>query len=182
MRTRRRSLSSDEVRTAAERVTERLIEATQDTQNIAVYDAIDGELSVQEFVDWAWQEGKWIYYPRVTGPLTMELCRVKGPYDLAPGKFGIREPTTPASNPLEVDCFLVPGIAFDANGGRIGFGGGYYDSLLGALQADESLPKIVGVAYEWQIIEQSIPTEPHDVRVHYVATESRLLDCTGVNV
>ncbi|HTL75696.1 MAG TPA: 5-formyltetrahydrofolate cyclo-ligase, partial [Casimicrobiaceae bacterium] len=72
-----------------------------------------------------------------------------------------------------VDWVLVPGVAFDARGGRLGYGGGFYDRLLPG--AAGSAPRVAG-AFEMQIVD-AVPTAPHDVGVDAVVTERRTLTC-----
>lgn len=93
---------------------------------------------------------------------------------LTTGRFGIREPDPDAAVqvlPDEGDTILVPGLAFDRRGGRLGRGGGFYDRFL------ERWPNAfrVGVAFSSQLIE-SVPCEAHDVRVDAVVTEDGWID------
>lgn len=73
--------------------------------------------------------------------------------------------------PTDIDALLVPGIAFDLQGNRLGQGGGYYDRYLPHLRADAIA---IGIAFNEQIVEE-VPHDPHDCRVDYVATPSRLI-------
>ena len=90
--------------------------------------------------------------------------------DLTPGPWGIREPDPrrcPPVRPGDVDLVLVPGVAFDAGGGRLGYGGGYYDRLLGTCAEATTL---VAAAFEVQMVER-VPMGPGDRRVDLVVTE-----------
>jgi 5-formyltetrahydrofolate cyclo-ligase len=89
--------------------------------------------------------------------------------DVAVGKFGIREPN---SNCEEIsldkfDLVLVPGIAFDANGNRLGRGRGFYDRILSHASGVKC-----GVAYDFQLVEK-IPVEPHDAKINFIVTPNR---------
>jgi 5-formyltetrahydrofolate cyclo-ligase len=91
--------------------------------------------------------------------------------DVAGGKFGVREP---GSNCLEIpldrfDLVLVPGLAFDLSGNRLGRGKGFYDRLLAAASGVKS-----GVGYDFQVLEK-IPVEPHDAGVDFIMTPERCL-------
>lgn len=91
---------------------------------------------------------------------------------LKPGFRGILEPdpTTPVIAACQPECFLVPGVAFDSFGNRIGYGGGYFDQLLRAV----SVP-LVGLCYDLQFSESKLPVDPWDVPVHsVVALPTRL--------
>jgi 5-formyltetrahydrofolate cyclo-ligase len=75
--------------------------------------------------------------------------------------------------PEAIDWVLVPGVAFDPQGGRLGYGGGYYDRLLPLLP---SMTRRVAGAFELQVVER-VPAAPHDLRVDAVITELRELVC-----
>lgn len=83
------------------------------------------------------------------------------------------EPELPAA---ALDAIVVPGLAFDARGGRLGAGGGYYDELIAALPPHARRPRLIGFAYDFQIVA-SCPMGPDDARVHYVVTDRRLIAC-----
>lgn len=100
--------------------------------------------------------------------------------DLEDGVWGIREPSEgcPEVDVGELDFLCIPGVAFDESGGRIGYGGGYYDRLLS--QAAQITPQaaLVAIAFELQIIPV-VPTDPHDRRVPVIVTEERVINCRG---
>jgi 5-formyltetrahydrofolate cyclo-ligase len=99
------------------------------------------------------------------------------PGEMVPGPIGAPEPPTWArSVPAEsIDLFLVPGLAFDAAGGRLGRGGGHYDATLAAMPL--RAPRI-GLAFEAQIVPE-VPREAHDVALDAVVTEDRVLPGGG---
>lgn len=88
--------------------------------------------------------------------------------DLKKGKFGILEPADPVFAPRDLDLILVPGVAFDRSGNRIGRGGGFYDRLLPQYRAVRA-----GICFDFQCLE-SVPAEPHDCKMDLVVTESRI--------
>jgi len=88
--------------------------------------------------------------------------------DLKKGKFGILEPAHPVFAPEEIDLILVPGVAFDHSGNRIGRGGGFYDRLLPQYRAVRA-----GICFDFQCVKW-IPVEPHDCKTDLVVTESRI--------
>jgi 5-formyltetrahydrofolate cyclo-ligase len=93
--------------------------------------------------------------------------------DLQPGAWRIPEPAPsrcPLAQPAEIEFVLVPGVAFDPEGGRVGYGAGFYDRLLGGWPAP--LPPLVAAAFELQIV-LAVPVLPTDHRVDLVVTESR---------
>ena len=90
--------------------------------------------------------------------------------DTRPGRWGIREPDPahcPAIDPLEVDLVLLPGVAFDRRGGRLGHGAGFYDRLLAGLRTDCLR---VAAAFSLQVVPE-VPLEPHDQRFQRLVTE-----------
>jgi len=119
--------------------------------------------------------GKAAAVPRVDVKTRMlELHSVCEPErDMGPGHRGVPEPGLhcPRIDNAEIDFVLVPGVAFDAEGRRLGYGGGYYDRLLPLLG-----PHVVRVAgaFDLQIVD-CVPAAPHDVAIDAVVTESRTL-------
>ncbi|ADH86296.1 5-formyltetrahydrofolate cyclo-ligase [Desulfurivibrio alkaliphilus] len=117
--------------------------------------------------------------------LAVPLTRVKGKRlevfqltdpdrQLRPGYCGIPEPDPAASQPQEpgeIDLVLVPGSVFDRRGGRLGYGGGYYDRFL-AQQAPQAVR--IGLAFDLQVVD-SLPLLPHDQQLHHLVTESGVI-------
>ena len=89
---------------------------------------------------------------------------------LVEGKFAIREPRAdaPSVELATIAAFIIPGLAFDRAGGRIGWGRGYYDATLAAANPQALR---IGLAFECQLVE-SVARDPHDVPLHYVVTEA----------
>ena len=114
--------------------------------------------------------GAVVAVPRVNEATRMiDLHRVRDAADdIAAGYRGIPEPlaSLPRVEPADVAWILVPGVAFDVHGRRLGYGGGYYDRLLPSLP--QHAPRIAG-AFELQLVE-SIPAAPHDLTVNAIAT------------
>lgn len=91
---------------------------------------------------------------------------------LVDGPFGLKEPAGDSVELRTVDLVVVPGLAFDRWGGRLGYGVGYYDRALERFEGD-----IVGFCYAFQLLSQTLPQAPHDVRVTAVTTEDGLVLC-----
>ncbi len=119
--------------------------------------------------------GKTIALPRVNGATRMlDLHAVRDVVrETAAGYRGIPEPRAelPRVDVGAIDWVLVPGVAFDVTGRRLGYGGGYYDRLLATLPA--ATPRVAG-AFDVQVVAR-VPAAPHDLVVDAIATESRLL-------
>lgn len=106
---------------------------------------------------------------------SLSLSYLSSPDDLAPGPFGVPEPV-PLKRipcpPAEIEAAIIPGLAFDLHGHRLGHGLGYYDRFLPSL----SCP-LIGVAYDAQISATALPHEPHDHPMDFVVSEKRVVVC-----
>lgn len=135
-------------------------------ENVLLYHSLPDELSTREFLD-KWGTRKHFFLPRVNG-VNLEIL----PYDrsrMALGAFHIEEPQGADTTDIkEIELIIVPGIAYDRRGNRIGRGKGYYDRLLATTTATT-----IGVGYDFQLIDEEIPAEPHDVAVDIVITDRR---------
>jgi 5-formyltetrahydrofolate cyclo-ligase len=106
----------------------------------------------------------------------MELRRVEALTSWITGRWGVPEPDPTRTALWELsnppDIVLVPGLAFNEHGGRLGYGGGYYDQLYAKLQVDGDPSSLwVGFAFANQIVEAALPLEPHDLRLQALATD-----------
>jgi 5-formyltetrahydrofolate cyclo-ligase len=104
--------------------------------------------------------------------LPLEVCDLE--QDIEPGTYGIREPklTLRVVEPSEIDLIIVPGTAFDLQGNRLGYGGGYYDRFLMRLKP---LTPIVALGFECQVIGQ-VPVDRHDVKMTKLITENAVYE------
>ena len=162
MRERRRALTPEE-RAAASEVICAKLDALNLHSPIAVYLASPQEIDLSPFIRKMLAMGDKVVAPRWNGE-TYELAVLKGLDDarLRKGPMGILEPVeAEIVSPREVEVWLVPGLAFTKNGGRLGYGGGWYDRLL--CKVPKRVPKI-GIAYTFQLVDE-LPAEPHDVRL-----------------
>lgn len=154
---------------AADRVFERVENsaAFQMAEKILMYHSLPDELETRRFLK-KWKDIKKFFLPRVNG-VNLELL----PYDetkLEIGSFYIEEPTGNDLHPIEeIELIIVPGVAFDSRGGRLGRGKGFYDRLLKSSKATK-----IGIGYEFQLVDQ-LPSEPHDIPMDFVITEHTTL-------
>jgi 5-formyltetrahydrofolate cyclo-ligase len=141
---------------------------------VALYAAVASEVDTAPIAARALARGLRLAYPRVVRGARRLAFALAGPDELAPGRFRIPAPpeTAPAIEPTEVAAFVVPGIAFDHRGARLGWGHGYYDTTLAAAPAALR----VGVAFESQLVAR-VPTDPRDVPVHVIVTEAAVHRC-----
>lgn len=147
-------------------------------QRIALYAAIRGEVDTDRIRNSCLAAGALVHYP-VLGEDGELLFFRHGPGDLwAEGRFGLREPKVPAGTEGRRDGFdmiVVPGLAFDAAGRRLGQGHGSYDRLLSAL---EGRALTAGLAYSWQFVDE-VPVDAWDVSVDVVVTEEGVIRASG---
>jgi 5-formyltetrahydrofolate cyclo-ligase len=136
---------------------------------VALYSAKGSEVDTAQIDGFARSQGLVVAYPRVIANDRRLAFHAVGLDELAPARFGLHEPSTdaPGIALTDIAAFLVPGLAFDRSGGRIGWGRGHYDATFAA-----AAPGVlrVGLAYECQLIEQ-VAREPHDVSLHIIITE-----------
>lgn len=135
---------------------------------VAAYMATPEELDPYMIIDALRFRGLDLVLPRTDEPLDISMHRVVDDSHLVAGPFGILEPkaSAPMVEPEKIDVMLVPGIAFDVAGNRIGYGGGYYDKMLPRLRGDTVS---IGLAFDEQIFEE-LPVEDHDTPVDVVVT------------
>ena len=176
MRVIRDSLTSEEIVIHSKDITEQLLQSSlyKDCTHICVYEAFRNEVSCKYITEQAFQDGKCVYLP-VTDEIskTMEFYEITETTVYRKGNYGIREPElNKDSNTLqEKALILMPGLAFDRNKHRLGYGGGYYDKFL-ALHKEHIT---VALCYNFQIVEK-LPYEEHDILPDYIVTENEILN------
>ena len=143
------------------------------SQRILMFYPLNDEPDIAPLFTQALAAGKTIALPRYNSSLGVyEAALIRNlTEDLVPGRFGVREPSSncPAVPLNQLDLTLVPGIAFDASGRRLGRGKGFYDRLLPGTTGMK-----LGLAFDWQESD-ALPAEPHDVELDAVLTPTRWL-------
>ena len=171
MLTRRKHLAAEVCLSHSLRVQQRVLAlpAFEQADVVALYSPILNEVFTEEIFHEALRQGKTVAYPRVAGE-RLDFVSVASPSDLSPGAFGVLEPTGAALLPSSaLDLVLVPGVAFDVKGNRLGYGKGFYDRVLcGAERPALS----VGLCFELQVVS-SLPVEDHDACLDILITEER---------
>ncbi len=135
---------------------------------LALYAAKGTEVATTAIAEHAALRGIELAYPRVLDDDRTLMFHLVTADELIAGRFGLREPRadSPAVALERIAAFVIPGLAFDLEGGRVGWGRGYYDATLA--KAPSALR--LGVAFACQIVDH-LPRDPHDVAMHYVITE-----------
>jgi 5-formyltetrahydrofolate cyclo-ligase len=133
--------------------------------SVLLYRSVAPEFSTVGLANGAWRLGKRVLFPRVAGD-GLGLHEVRGWQELRPGAFGIPEPIAacPEVLPVEAELAIIPALAWDRAGRRLGRGGGHYDRLLPRLEGLRW-----GVGFDVQLVEE-VPVEGHDQSVQRVWT------------
>jgi 5-formyltetrahydrofolate cyclo-ligase len=130
-------------------------------ETVAVYAAFGGELPCDALAEFCRKNKKKTVYP-VTDGDDMYFCEVKDPSkELHKGRFGIMEPSSKAVPNDSVDIVIMPGIAYDEEGGRVGMGGGFYDRWISSFDEDQR-PLLIGVCMQFQMMTK-VPCEASDI-------------------
>lgn len=146
---------------------------------VGLYSPLGNEVHTQLLCEEALRHGIEVAFPSVTRS-NMEFVRCTPDCAWVPGAFGILEPRVKFQQHSEcvvppgvLDVIIVPGVAFDRLGGRLGYGKGFYDRYLPQCRAQ---CVFIGLAYDFQL-EDRLPRERHDVCLDYVVTDARTIDC-----
>jgi len=172
----RDALSHEERECLAEAVRARALTLPELTAagTVMLFASFRTELDTMPIAEWVLRQGKRLCLPRVLGPRRMAAYQVRDTAaDLAPGKWDIPEPREglPEVPPAQMDLVFVPGSAFDENGRRCGYGGGFYDTYLPLTRP--GVPW-VALAFEAQLVP-AIDCEAHDLPVTAIVTEQRVI-------
>ncbi len=136
---------------------------------VAMYSAKGSEVDTARIDGFVRARGLVVVYPRVIEDARSLTFHTATLDELEPARFGLREPraTAPGVEVTDIAAFVVPGLGFDRDGGRIGWGRGHYDATFAAASPDALR---VGLAYECQVVER-VAREAHDVALHIIITE-----------
>lgn len=166
--TRRKEMSGQEVDKQSKQICKRLeqLQPLARAQVIMGYSSIRNEVNLIPWLQQLKEQGRTILLPRVQGNC-IEAIKLQDWTDMDSGSFGIREPRGEAFDAGKIEVVLVPGLVFDANGYRLGYGKGYYDRFLPRL--NQQCFKC-GVCYEYQVVDSVFP-HPEDIPVHWIVTD-----------
>lgn len=176
---RRNTLSTGWVNSQSELIVRFLTnwEPFLQAKNVMLYLAMPGEPNIDGLILFALENGKQVSVPLLTEKFGyMESAAITGLQDLKKGKLNLRVPDPEKItivNPESIDLILVPAVAFDLNGNRLGMGAGYYDRFLSQATKANTL----GVAWSFQMVP-FVASEEHDIPVQYVITEEKITICS----
>ncbi|MCX6777393.1 MAG: 5-formyltetrahydrofolate cyclo-ligase [Candidatus Micrarchaeota archaeon] len=156
---------------AEKKIAEKILDSEEFAKAKCVfcYVSKEGEVGTHEIIMRALERGKRVFVPKVRGN-EMFACEIGSLIGLESGSFGVMEPKgARRANEKYIDLALVPGVAFDERGNRLGRGKGYFDSFIPKLRC-----LVIGLAFECQVVDE-VPVEKHDAKVDAVVTEKRTL-------
>ncbi|WP_160645275.1 5-formyltetrahydrofolate cyclo-ligase [Chengkuizengella marina] len=180
----RSKISTEERMIKSEQICSHIIQYIEGTLNlqqpinILMYMPFKNEVDITPFMSWCWKSGGTVFLPKVIQNYQMEIHLIKNLNEVEVGKFGIFEPkpnTSICNDIAQINVVIVPGIAFNQSGSRLGFGGGYYDRFFSRYdQLGLKVPYKIAVAYDLQIVED-VPIEKHDYMMDQIITEKGIL-------
>lgn len=177
---RRNNLTAQFISDASNLIIEKIFELSyyQNSRKIAAYFAINSEVSTDHLFLDAWQNNKTTYLPLIKNPQSrhMSFYEFDSFADLKKNQWSILEPPEKAQHlilPEHLDVVFLPLVAFDLKGNRLGMGKGFYDTCFSfrkTLAQPNSSPLLIGLAYEFQKVDELIP-DPWDITLDGVITE-----------
>lgn len=177
---RRKAISVDELVKKSESISEKFLstEIYKNANTIMAYIDFRNEVKTEKIIKTAIADGKRVVIP-ISVVETRQLILseiINYDIELGEGTYGILEPRKEyirETDPCLVDVVLIPGVAFDERGFRVGYGAGYYDRFLEKVREDTSK---IALAFELQMVEYAYE-DSHDVPVEMVITEDRIVKC-----
>lgn len=149
-----------------------LIDAVKEYKNIFTYISYGSEVDTVNFIEYLFDSGKNVYVPKCNvDKCEMAPVRITSFDNLQKNQYGILEPVNNDICDNKIDAIIFPGLVFDINGNRIGYGKGYYDRFFASLNY---CPSKIAVCYDFQILD-SIPSDNNDVKMDRIITENRMV-------
>lgn len=186
MEIKRQQLSDEERRSSSESISRSALEiilpliqsSTQPT--LCTYVPFRNEVDVTPFILKWWEAGYSVVVPKVDNALKMmDIHMISSFEELEPSVWGIPEPRTTAPKLASIDMIdvmIIPGLAYDRQGGRLGYGSGFYDRFLDRYDVlGLPHPYKLGVCFDMQL-QDELPMEQHDLRVDRIITEEGVYD------
>src|SRR3989338_5477412 len=170
---KRNALTEAEVKEKSRMIAERIrnFALFQNAQVIGAYAAIHNEVDLREVLQ-DQLGGKKIAFPIIVRNTLLYFSISSYQQQLRRGSYDILEPDSsicPTAAKSDLDIIFVPGLVFDTQGNRLGYGKGYYDRFLQGIPAVK-----IGIAYDFQIV-QTINSEEHDIPMNFIITEKRII-------
>ena len=170
---RRHELSDEDIEMQSGLIIDRLKKSDiyKTSENVFLYMSYNREVDTYMLLSQCLTDDKKVYAPRVLSKTDMEFYRIMDEHDLVSGYMGIMEPSDACEKADTRDgLFIMPGLAFDYDFHRIGYGGGFYDRYL---SIDNTFIK-AAPAFDFQLLE-AIPYEEHDLKPDYIITQTQFI-------
>ncbi len=148
-------------------------EVFQNAKSVLFYYSVQSEVSTLDLLS-QFVKKKSLFLPRLYDEKTFMTPRFSSFDELEPNRYGVPEPPIPSefNESPKLDLIIVPGVAFDREGNRLGMGKGYYDRFL---ENYDGVPKMA-LAYSEQVLD-SVPKEPYDIGIDFIVTENEVIRC-----
>ncbi len=172
LKRRREQLSAKKINEAGLNVLKLLtsLDEIKQAKSVGITLPMRGEVDLKLFIEWCFTNNKKVYIPNTENKL-MRFGELSQDYsELFETKLGTLEPHIKNDKIPNIDVQLIPGVAFDKKGGRLGFGGGFYDRYLENFSGLK-----ISVCYDFQLIDE-VPTEKHDIMMDMIVTEKQMLN------
>lgn len=173
----KKQLTSEEVQAYSESACTLLFSRLNNFQSsrIALFVSLKSEIQTDSLIHQLLEANRHeVLLPRVEGERVMRFYRYTGRKDeLELSEMKIWEPKCPRSQALIPDIIILPGIAFDYQGGRVGQGGGFYDTYLSKF--GDNIQRTIGFAYDFQLLQEKVPMSEHDKAIDELVTNLRHL-------
>jgi len=176
---RRLRLPFEEVFKLSTQIQERFLDIRElhYAKQLALYASFKNEVLTDAIFGFALAHGKEVFFPRiVSGKKGLLFLKVHGRKDFSQGSYKIHEPAhdheLDIRAPSSFDIMVVPGVAFDTAGNRLGYGKGFYDRVLSSIKQN---CLVAALAFDFQILDR-IPAEVHDIKMARIITESRTIN------
>ena len=168
--TARNNISSKDRREYNLYISKHLLDSSvfKDSANIAFYMSNSGEVDLSYFAEKTLDTGKKLYLPRLKGD-SLEFCLYDNKIELVTNRYGILEPVGSPVSLGDIDLIIVPAVACDKKGNRLGRGAGYYDRVLATVSC-----RIISAIYSVQLVDE-FETQDWDVPMHAVYTEKGIV-------
>ncbi|MBR6698183.1 MAG: 5-formyltetrahydrofolate cyclo-ligase [Lachnospiraceae bacterium] len=167
----KKTLSNQEIDSRSSKITESLLalDVYKNSKDVLVYVNYNQEVSTTDIIDDALKSGKNVYVPKIFEN-AMEFIRISSRNELLKGAYGILEPVTDEYQSPMTGLMILPGMAFDKNMHRIGYGGGYYDRYL----ARQNTLYKLALAYDFQVLDEIVYDE-YDKTMDMIITDTKII-------
>jgi len=176
---RRNAFPLSEIAEFSQKVCERITELPQfkNCSAIFAYQSFGSEVDTQFLLERAWNSGKKVCIPKVAEKGKMDFFAIEKNHRLKPNIYGILEPPKDSelAIPDEKTMFVVPGVAFDRNGFRIGYGAGFYDIYLTKFENSVNPTAKIGICFDFCMVDNAFP-DSHDVPMSAIVTENNVFE------